>query len=119
MFKNSEEDKQDSSYEPDFKLAYLSFQVQSVGAFFSGSKKSYHWVFSYKQTGANDGSLKDWQTVSVNLIDSCYSHKKTLTVNQKSVIEKEKIQNFGKKPFVLPSDALSGAIPVALRQVWD
>lgn len=119
MFRNCEEEEKQDSHQSDYQLDYLEFWVHSVGAVFSGSKKSYHWNFCYQQTGVNDGCAQSRQYVTINLIDSCYSHKKTLIVNKKKIIEKEKIQQFGKTPFHLTSDMINGNISVQLRQDWD
>ena len=101
-------------------MALLSFRVKNIGALFSSSKQSYHWGFHFRQTGENDTDCgeQDWKPLAINLINSSFSHKKTLTVNGRTIIDKEKIQNFAKEPYFVPVEE-HGTIQVTLRQVWD
>ena len=71
----------------------------------------------FKQTGENDSLAQDWQTLSINLIHSKKSHKKTLIVNGNILISKVKLVSFGRgQPYALP---VSGTIKISLSQVAD
>ena len=55
--------------------------------------------------GKSDTSAEEeWTAITINLIDSCYSNKKTLVVNGKKILDNFKTTELGKKPFTIYVD---------------
>lgn len=92
MFRNREAGEFGYGYDipADYQLTNVKFEVKNLGSIIGSSKKSYHWSFDVRVPGAKD-DLQNWSLISVTLTDSCLSHKKTLVVNCKKVLDKEKL----------------------------
>ena len=89
MFQYSEtEEAANTEIEPDYQLTNLQFKITNLGAVFKGSKRLYHWTFEVRRPHEGDDA---WSFVSVMLTDSKHSKKKTLAVNDKKVINQEKM----------------------------
>ena len=76
---------------PDYQVKCLSLKTQNLGKMFSGSKRSYQWTFLVRKPASSMESGGGWGLVSVILTNSSYSHKKSLVVNEKKLINKEKM----------------------------
>ena len=90
MFRNREAHEYGMGYDvpSDYHLANLSFVVKNLGKVFATSKREYHWVFNMRVPGTDEDR---WTPIQVILIDSSFSNKKSLVVNGKKIIDKEKM----------------------------
>jgi hypothetical protein len=93
MFRNRELSEFGHGYDipADYHLGQLNFEVKCLGKMFRGTKKSYHWNFDIRLPASTDEKYNSWKLITIVLTDSCYSKNKSLLVNGKIVIDKEKM----------------------------
>ena len=93
MFRNRELSEYGQGYDipADYQIWQLNYEVKSLGKMFGGSKKSYSWNFDIRLPVSTDENHKTWKLMTIVLTDSSYSNKKSLVVNGKKIIDKEKM----------------------------
>jgi len=93
MFRYREAGEYGRGYDipPDFQLTNLKVHLQNLGKVVKTSKRSYHWSFEVRNPSEDSTEGNPWESVCVVLTDSSFSKKKSLDVNGKRIIDKEKM----------------------------